>query len=512
MKKLLLTTAAFALVGTVASAQNSLFNGVTLSYGGGLQMDNMSVDRGGLWNATPASSSQARDDMSFTSAYIETTATFGSGAAVTLSYGQIFDSAGQNFNQEGVPAWSTSDAEGHIIGLSLAAPLGNGFNAELGLRHFNSEAMTAENFARNQYGPCPDAAFDNCYYTHSFITADAAISYTANLSNNMFYTLGGGLRFTQGYTQIEIFDDDGDDESGANVGPLFSIDPVLSATIGYDLGAYDISATATLVNETLSYGIGFSTSLGDRQTTDVGNTSYAIGAFTEFNSFNARRLIAWESQGLVDNNRRGTLSTEIATAGVFGEFSTGTTDVRVSLGTVFDGTLAFTNNDGASGSDEPAGTSIWEWSEASGTHIAVALSTDLVGYGNGMIRGDFEIDYMSLEFDEGIHINPNRNRPYLAARAETLTTAIGASYHTEIANGLTGYAGLDYIASGGHFVMSETEDFSTNRQSNRSPALDSSYRVRLGANYDIGGINANFEVSGSHSAGVSVALGGSWSF
>lgn len=511
MKKLLLTTAAFALVGTVASAQNSLFSGVTLSYGAGVQMDNMSVDRGGLWDSTPASSSQARDDMSFTSAYIETTATFGSGAAVTLSYGQIIDSDGQNFGQNGGPSWTTSDAEGHIIGLSLAAPLGNGFNAELGLRHFASQSMTAVQ-ASNIKGPCPDVTFDNCYYTHDFITADAAISYTANLSNNMFYTLGGGLRFTQGYTQIEIFDNDGTEEAEGNVGPLLSLDPVLSATIGYDLGAYDISATATLVNETLSYGIGFSTSLGDRQTTDVGNTSYAVGAFTEFNSFNARRLVTWQSQSLVDDSQRGTLSTEIATAGVFGEFSTGTTDVRVSLGTVFDGTLAFTKSDGPDGSGDPAGTPSWEWSEASGTHIAVALSTDLVGYGNGMIRGDFEIDYMSLEFDEGTQFNPNRVRPYLAARAETLTAAIGASYHTEIANGLTGYAGLDYIASGGHFVMSRTEDFSTSRQSNRSPALDSSYRVRLGANYDTGGIDANFEVSGSHSAGLSVALGGSWSF
>ena len=514
LKKIVLPTAVLAVAGSVASAQSlpgssSIFSGVELSYSGGLQLDSMSMGRGGLWYIPgPDVTDLAHDDVSFLSAYIATTATFGSGTEITLSYGQILDGDGETYNQRGEFSWNTGDAEGHVIGVALAAPLGNGFSAEFGLRHFSTQSMTAVQVDDN-LGPCPDATFDNCYYSRDFITADAGVNYTANLANDLFYNLSGGVRFTQGYSQIQVFDNDGTDESQANVGPLLSVDPVLSATIGYDLGAYDVTATAMLVGSELSYGIGFETSVGDR-TANVGTMAMSAGAFTEFNSFSSRRQIAWESQGLVDNERRGALETEIVSAGVFGEVSTDTTDMRLSFGSVLDGTATVWNGDSNSGN--PANSRALELGDASGFHIGAALSTDLVNYGSGMIRGDIEIDYMNLEFASVTGINRMNNWNYLSGRVETLTTAIGASYHTDFGNGFTGYAGLDYLASAGHSVFSQTTDFSTNQQSNRSPALDSSYRVRLGANYEIGGIDANFEVSGNDTAGVSVSLSGAWTF
>lgn len=175
-----------------------------ISFGTSLRNDGIFVSRGGAWNG-PAADSLAGASLELRSANIGTTLTFDNGSHVGLSFGRLIGMRGQNYGYTGVGSTLFDDGEGTILGLSVGAPLGGGFAVEGGLRRFD---LRATEFAHpdNHHGSCPGSTLANCQFTHALVTGDVMISYTGTLAPNVFFTLGGGGRLTNGYAIYEAWE------------------------------------------------------------------------------------------------------------------------------------------------------------------------------------------------------------------------------------------------------------------------------------------------------------------
>ncbi|MBY4893378.1 hypothetical protein KUL25_11445 [Rhodobacteraceae bacterium N5(2021)] len=481
----------------------SLPGDVQISYSTGIRYDSIELDRAGAWNG-PVAASNARAELQLLSAYVGATATFGSGTSLTLSYGRLFDLDGQNYGHTGQASTDFDDGEGNIIGLGIAAPLGDGFSVSADIRRFD---LRATDFVhpRGNHDPCPTNTYDNCQFTQVFVTGDLLLNYTADLSSSAFYSLGAGVRLTNGYAQFEQWDDGGGADDTQNVSPQFSVDPILSAGLGYDLGGYEVSATAFLVGEDISLSIGVEMLNGaSRSRADGTNGAFSVGTFVEYNQFAGDRILGYYAQENYEPSNIAEVSTAITSAGVFGQYSTAGTDIRIGLGSIVDGTGAFRgNSNGANSLRE------WEMSDASGYHINLAVSSDVMAYQGGMIRAAVEFDYTDITFGTLNRLSTSGGN-WDDMLIQTLTAAAGASYHRDFASGVSGYAGLDYMISASNQIFRRLPD--TGNNSNATPIWGDAYRVRLGGTYDFGNITASFEVSGNHIAGASAALGASMSF
>lgn len=292
--------------------------------------------------------------------------------------------------------------------------------------------------------------------------------------------------------------------------PLFSVDPVLSAAVGYDLGGYELTASAQLVGRNLSYGIGLSMATGARARAAEGPGAMSFGTFAEYNRYAAQRQYAYTAAALLSPDQYGTITTEIATAGVYGEYRTGTTDVRLGLGRIIDGEGWFLGAHNGHMQWRPVGNNAFHMTDPSGTHLNVAVGTDLATVGRNRIRGNVEFDYMDMDF-AAVQNTGTLTSTWDTALVQTLTGAVGASYHVALAPQFEAYAGLDYMLSASRTLFSDDPADGGGR-SNYTSSFDDGYRVRVGGRYDLGPVNAAFEVSGSRSAGASFAAALAWQF
>jgi hypothetical protein len=242
---------------------------------------------------------------------------------------------------------------------------------------------------------------------------------------------------------------------------------------------------------------------GSRDMAEPLSGAFSVGAYAEYNQFGAKRQVAWQAEALLSDADYGEISTEISSAGLYGVFSTDVTDVRVALGSITGGEGRFAGNQRNPGN-------VFKMSDPTGVHASLGVHTDVMTIGQGILRRDVEIDYTDIEFGQVDLVSGNANRTWDRARTQTLTTAVGASYHMGFTPALNGYAGVDLLTSASRNLFEDIPVSSNN--SNYTSGFETSYRVRLGGSYDLNGVTADFEVSGNHIAGASVAGGVTWTF
>ena len=331
----------------------------------------------------------------------------------------------------------------------------------------------------------------------------------------MFYALNGGLRFVNGYNKVSVWNDnapiggtfDAADQS-LNVSPMFAVDPRVGAVIGYELGNYDLTASAEYFGSELSFGIGLELATG-RHNQAAGAHSLYWGGFVESNQFAMDRAHPWVAEAKLPSDL-GSFDLDSTSVGVFVEAVTQSSSFRVGFGTVTSAEARVYRSSHNLGDNGDPSSPNAIMSDGSGHHINVAFSQNVMPVGSGNLRADMEFDYQKLDFNmiEQPNGGNKANKVYTAGTAQVATFAVGPTYSQKVTNGIEAYVGLDYLIGAGRFVMTTTGG----DNSNYNAMFEESARVRVGADFSVGSGMGRVEISGNSDAGASVAASYSMTF